>query len=165
MVFKQDTSGGLFSNYDEVGSMNINNPDAQLFSTLGSLENYRNVFGKFRFKLCYPELTWGINGSTCNEWIQESNPYTDSIITGFEEISLAFNNDGMRDAWRGLGKNLGGAFSDNAAIDDVPEGGGYFSTVGGYTYWDGIKIAGPRHPTSQEGSFSQITMVKLYVIT
>ena len=131
---------------------------------MATLENYRNVFGKFRFKICYPELTWGINGSKCNEWYQESNPYTDSIIMGFKEISLAFNNDGLRDAWRGLGRNADG-YKAETAIDDAPDSAGWFSAIGAHTYWSGTKIAGPRHPTSSQGHFSEITKVHLYVIT
>merc|ERR1712126_261825 len=75
-VFSHNVSGGLWTDHEEVGSKNVDNPDAKLYSILNKLENYRNKEGKFKFKLRYPELTWGINGSNCNEWFQTSNPYT-----------------------------------------------------------------------------------------
>ena len=90
-MFSHNVSGGLWTDHEEVGSKNVDNPDAKLYSILNKLENYRNKEGKFKFKLCYPELTWGKNGSNCNEWFQTSNPYTDSTITGFQEIFLAFD--------------------------------------------------------------------------
>ena len=163
-MFSHDISGGLFSDYAEVGAKNENSPGSKLFSILGKLEDYRNGEGKFRFKLCYPELTWGSGGSKCNEWIQTSNPYTDSTITGFEAVSLAFDVDSERNDWRGLGKNVP-KWEEFTAIDDDPDSEGYFSSLGAYSIWTQGSIAGPRHPTSSDGIFSFVTKVELYVIT
>ena len=104
-VFSHDVSGGLFSSYADVGSKNSKDPGSKLFSILDQLEDYRNSEGKFQFKLCYPELTWGKEKKNCNEWIQSSNPYTEYTITGFQEIFLAFDKDGKMNEWKGLGKN------------------------------------------------------------
>ena len=105
-MFGHDTKGGLFINQADVGSKNPDNSDALLFSKLGQLENCRNYDGTFKFKLCYPELTWGVNKEKCNEWIQSSNPLTESTITGFVAISLAFTKNGDLRDWKGLGKLL-----------------------------------------------------------
>ena len=68
-VFSHDTGGGLFSSQEEALNKNPDNPDAELFSILDQLENYRDHEGILHFKLCYPELT-GVGGGHCNEWTQ-----------------------------------------------------------------------------------------------
>ena len=76
---------------------------------LNQLEQYRGSDGNFQFKLCYPGLTTGVGGRKCNEWIQSSNPVTETTITGFKPIFLAFPNlapwNGKVGSWAGLGKN------------------------------------------------------------
>ena len=105
-MFSHDTKGGLFSSQDDAGNKNPDKPyTAQLFSILDKLENFRDRDGIFHLKLCYPELTLGIDGHTCNEWKQSSNPFTESSITGFEPIFLAFTQDSNFNDWRGLGKS------------------------------------------------------------
>ena len=159
-VFSHDVSGGLFTNYD-VGNKNPEDPDNKLYSILDQLEDYRSSVGKFQFKLCYPELTWGLDEKTCNEWIQASNPYTESSITGFEEIFLAFDKNSSNDDWRGLGKNLVG--NDVATmLDDSPDTSNWFSAIGAKSYWGNGTIPGPRHPTDHTTN-SQISMVELFV--
>ena len=156
-VFSHDLSGGLFTSYAEVGSKNPDNPDSKLFSILNQLETYRNSEGKFQLKLCYPELTWGKDGKTCNEWIQSSNPYTDSTITGFEAISLAFDKNGDLNEWKGLGKNSAGNDGD-AFVDDTPSNAYWYSAIGAKKAWYG-GIPGPRH-----SAISAISKVELYVM-
>jgi len=162
-VFGHDaTDGGFFESYEAVGSKNPEDPDSKLYSILDQLEDFRNSEGKFHFKLCYPELTWGKDGKTCNEWIQSSNPYTDSTITGFEEIFLAFDNNGNKDFWKGLGKNtdvhIGGAY-----LDDSPFDAYWFSAIGARTNWlKSDHIPGPRHPNDLSEE-SAVTKVELYV--
>ena len=160
-VFSHDASGGLFFNYEAVGSKNPDDPDSKLYSILDKLEDYRNSEGNFQFKLCYPELTWGKDGKACNEWIQSSNPFTESSVTDFEEIFLAFDKDSNNDDWRGLGKNLLG--KDVAAVmDDSPDTSNWFSAIGAKSYWGNGTIPGPRHPTDHNSN-SQISMVELFV--
>ena len=77
------------------------NPDDQdndLFSILDQLEDYRSADGSFRFKLCYPDLKWGVDGDTCNYWIQSSNPTVSTQVEGYQAIKIAFN----RQTWKGL---------------------------------------------------------------
>jgi len=159
-VFSHDVSGGLFTNYD-VGTKNPEDPDNKLYSILDQLEDYRSSVGKFQFKLCYPELTWGLDEKTCNEWIQTSNPYTESSITGFQEIFLAFDRNSNNDDWRGIGKNLVG--NDVAVMmDDSPDTSNWFSAIGAKSYWGNGTIPGPRHPTDHNTN-SQISIVELFV--
>ena len=92
------------------------------------MEDYRRD-GKFHFKLCYPQLTWGKNGKNCNEWIQSSNPYTETTITGFQEIFLAFDKSSLNENWRGLGRNIPG-YDGSTIIDDAPQSGYWHSAIG-----------------------------------
>ena len=159
-VFSHDTSGGLFSNKNDVLKFNPANSNADLFSILYSLEEYRDSKGNFQFKLCYPEIK-GIGGKSCNEWIQSSNPTTDSIITGFKPISLAFVKNSINDDWKGLGINSG---RSSTLIDDAPNHGYWFTAIGAFSNWGGQnKIPGPRiEPYS---SRSPTTQVELFVLS
>ena len=105
-VFQHNTAGGLFSSLEDALIKNPDNPDADLYSILKQLENFRNQDGNFHLKVCYPELS--VNGSSCNEWIQSSNPVTETKITGFQAISLVFTKNGDNRAWEGLGYDKAG---------------------------------------------------------
>ena len=176
-VFSQDVSKKLFTSYDGAGNSNPTNPDAPIFSILNQLENYRNRDGKFRLKLCYPEITWGVNGDNCNEWYQTSNPYTDSTISGYEMISLAFEIISSEEPFVGLGKNADGM--DEKAFIDASPATSYessrkvqFFIIGGKNYWpqpndSNSTIAGPYHPNvsaKKRKKLSAISKVELYVL-
>ena len=163
-VFKHNTAGGLFSNAADVLNKNLDNPDADLFSILDQLEDFRNADGKFQFKLCYPELT-GAGGGSCNVWIQTNNPATDSGLSGFEPITLAFNSrfdgDAWTGAWTGLGRNVGD--SDWALIDDFPNKPIRNSAIGAFHFLgDSETIPGPLLD-SDNLETSRVTKVELYV--
>ena len=145
-MFSHDVSGGFFKSHADVGSKNPKNPNHKLFSTLNELEKYRNSDGMFQFKLCYPELNWGRGGKTCNEWIQSSNPYTDSTIKDFVAIFLAFDRDSYNGHWKGLGKNSAGNDA-RTIVDDSPTQSYWYSAIGAKSAWRNGKIPGPRHPT------------------
>ena len=151
-VFGHDTAGGLFSRRADALTKNEDNPDAQLFSILNQLEKYRGSDGNFQFKLCYPEL------NKCNEWIQSSNPATETTIRGFKPISLAFKTNGIGHAWAGLGKSSSNKYSE-VLIDDAPAYMNSHCAIGACAYWPGKPmIPGPR---GENG----ITKVNLYVMT
>ena len=142
---------------------------------MDQLENYRNSDGRFRLKLCYPEITWGMHGDNCNEWYQTSNPYTDSTITGYERISLDFEMASSKEPFGGLGKNAEG-MDEKALIDDSPtisyESSNIvqFYAIGAKDYWphsSNSTIAGPIHPTAgarKRRKLSAISKVELYVM-
>ena len=159
-VFSHDTRGGLFSSQDNAGHKNPEMPyTAKLFSILDQLENFRENDGNFHLKLCYPELTWGIDGQTCNEWKQSSNPYTDSLITGFQPIFLAFTQDSYFNDWRGLGKSP--SQFPQTLIDDAPEESFWSSAIGATEYFpEKPFILGPKHT---EIDNMNVTKVELYV--
>ena len=73
-IFGHNTEGGLFSSKMDAMVKNLEIPNAFLFSILKYLEHYRGKDGNFQFKLCYPEV------GKCNEWIQTSNPATETTI-------------------------------------------------------------------------------------
>ena len=154
-MFNHDTRGGVFSSQEDAANKNADDPDAYLFSILDQLENFRDRDGNFHLKLCYPEMTWGVNGKTCNEWKQSSNPFTETSITGFQPIFLAFTEDSSFKDWRGLGRSP--SQFPQTLIDDAPEIGHWSSAIGATKHFSGF-IPGPRN---QENIY--VTKVELYV--
>ena len=137
------------------------NPHADLFSILDQLERYRGSDGNFRFKLCYRELTWGEVGRKCNEWIQSSNPLTETTITGFKAISLAFTITSYKKPWGGLGKSL--SQWPYAAIDDSPSQSYWWFAIGSTRVNNG-GIPGPRYSDdATHNQFGTVKKVLLYV--
>ena len=144
-MFSHDLRGGVFSSQADAARKNPDKHNAYLFSILDQLEKYRGADGNFRFKLCYPELKWGVDGEGCNEWIQSSNPLTDTNIKGFKPISLAFTKDSYLGNWQGLGKSP--SKWSNAAIDDSPTKKNWWTAIG-VTKLFYKKMPGPRSPRS-----------------
>lgn len=161
-VFSHNTSGGLFPNKEAVLESNPTNADADLFSILYKLDEFKDSNGNFHFKLCYPELK-GIGGKSCNEWRQSSNPTgPGSIITGFSPIHLAFDKNSYNQPWKGLGRNLPQYQSYRSLIDDAPTGSYWYSAIGAFGYWPAAPtIPGPRLPDPLRAS--AVTKVELYV--
>ena len=170
-VFRHDSSNGdYFRDLDAALNWNFELPDATLFSILDQLENFRRPDGKFRFKLCYPER-WGWAGGRCNEWLQTSNPVTDTEITGFERISnnlIAFRSrlvNGATVAWEGIGRSNDS--SSGSLIDDDPTGSNWFTAIGAYRTGKETlpnTIPGP-YQDPYADSFSMVHVVELYVLT
>ena len=162
-MFNHDTRGGFFSNQDDVTSKNSDNPDAYLFSILDQLESYRGSDGNFTFLVCYPELKWGVDGKVCNEWIQSSNPLTESTIIGFQPISLAFTLDSYRNDWRGIGRSP--SSFECTTIDDSPSQSNCYTAIGAITNWpteENLSIPGPCNEIGSNNP-SGVTKVTLYV--
>ena len=135
---------------------NPGNPNADLYSILGQLDQFK-IENNFYFRLCYPELK-GKDDSSCNYWSQSSNPATDSTISGFKPISLAFTKNSYGQEWTGLGKNIHKyAFT---YIDDAPNEGNWYSAVGAFSFWPAKPyIPGPR---LEPDPASAITKVDLH---
>ena len=160
-VFSHNTLGGLFTNKSDVLKKNSGNSSAYLYSKLYKLEDYRDGEANFQFKLCYPKVL-GIGGKSCNEWIQSSNPATNSTIIGFKPMSLAFAKDSYNNDWKGLGINLP-KLQGPTLIDDSPSGGNWYSAIGAFRYWGGQNtIPGPKIEPSSK---SPITKVELFVLS
>ena len=162
-VFQHNTAGGLFSSLEEALNKNPDNPDADLFSILDQLENFRNQDGNFHLKLCYPEVN--SNGGFCNEWIQTSNPATEIDRIGFQAISLSFPKNGANNPWRGLGLNrcVPGrqchGYSNRTLISDSPSNRQWNGAIGA-THWSEIEsgvIPGPESYTVSKVVLSVFT--------
>ena len=150
-IFGHNTEGGLFSSKMDAMVKNLEIPNAFLFSILKYLEHYRGKDGNFQFKLCYPEV------GKCNEWIQTSNPATETTIRGFKAISLDFKINSLQNAWAGLGKNAYGT----TLIDDAPEYDSGFCAIGATKYWpEKFQIPGPfcRSPGFTSGGISEVNL-------
>ena len=123
---------------------NSADPNADLFSILGQLHHLK-INDTFNFRLCFPELK-GVNGSSCNDWSQSTNPATNSTIAGFKPKSLAFTKNSYLKEWKGLGKNVLREDRDTF-IDDAPKDFYWYSAVGAFKFWPGGNkptIPGPR---------------------
>ena len=86
-MFNHNAEGGeFFANFDDALKKNENNPTANLYSILNKLETFRISTGKFRLKLCFPQI---VAKKHCNEWFQSSNPATHNTIEEhtFEALS------------------------------------------------------------------------------
>lgn len=145
---------------DDVLSKNPNDPNADLYSILDTLEKYRDAEGKFTFKICYPEFK-GNGGGSCNEWKQSSNPATESTITDFEAIStpLPWNFNGNGKPWGGIGKNAKTVDQEKTLIDDVPSNKNSWMSIGAFVETPRQRILGPRFSF---GSY-EVTTVELFV--
>ena len=160
-VFNHNTDGGLFSSPEDALNKNNDDPTAELYSILGSLEEYR-IAGRFHFRLCYPELIGVNDGDGCNEWIQTSNPATDSTITGFEPISLSFPYNSYTKDWVGIGKDITSKYL-GAFIDDSPNDDYFWTSIGAFQYHGSAStIPGPKSKTQTENQYL-VKKVQLYV--
>ena len=135
---------------------NPDDPNANLFSNLVKLENYRGKDGNFQFKLCYPEV------GKCNEWIQSSNPATETTIRGFRAISLDFTRNGVRGAWAGLGKSSAISYAETL-IDDSPAARNWHCAIGSCAYWPRKPLIPGPTEFQDRGQNSGISEVVLYV--
>ena len=128
-VFSHDTSGGLFVNINDAKNKNSDDPSAALFSILDQLEGMRNSDGKFYLKLCYPELTQF--NPPCNEWIQTSNPATETAITGYKEVQVTFQGSAERTGAKFGGLELVTSKSPGRTwIDADPSHGNWWYAIG-----------------------------------
>jgi len=161
-VFSHNTDGGIFSGPEDALSKNSDDPTADLYSILDQLDKYKSDKG-FHFKLCYPELIGVYNGDGCNEWIQTSNPATDTTVTGFKAISLTFPYNSYMKDWDGIGKDIKKDTWLGAFIDDSPNGDYFWTSIGAYQYHGSAStIPGPKSKTEGENQFL-VTKVELYV--
>ena len=79
-VFNHNAAGGsFFANFSDALSKNTNDTNANLYAILDKLDVYKGGNGKYRLKICWPQMTVA---KKCNEWYQASNPAVDSTITG-----------------------------------------------------------------------------------
>ena len=125
---------------------------ALLFSRLDQLENFRAEDGKFHLKIVYP----GLGGR--NEWIQTSNPVTESTIEGFQPVQLDYQINGVEDPWAGLGLN---AENPKVLISDTPTTFQFYMCIGCQREYLAGTIAGPINPAEIEKQ--AVTRVELYI--
>ena len=119
-----------------------------LFSRLDELEEFKTEDGKFHLKIVYPEL----GGS--NEWIQTSNPVTESTIEGYQSVTLDYELNGLNEPWGGLGLHTG----DHGLITDTPTRTNWYMCIGCQHSWGGSEtIPGPNSGTKA------VTRVELYI--
>ena len=144
----------LFQTEQDSLEKNPEDPDASLFSILGSVEKFRNEEGKFVFKIVYPEL------KGLNLWEQTSNPATAETIEGFQGLRLNFSEAGDGGDWGGLGKcSHSSALICDAPSQDTEETLAMCIGCGRYARAAGKeirKIPGPKH------SISAVSKVELY---
>jgi len=128
-------------------SMNANNPSADNFSILNTLEQYKRD-GKFQFKMVWPKDTAA--NSPTYIWTQTSNP-TKGRVSGYKGIEVPYTGR----FWGGLEK--GGSSS---LMDGSVNHGNWFYAIGSYSHWNG---AYPAYAKTNSDYAHQQTQVELYV--
>ena len=157
-MFSHDVSGGFFKDAADTMSKNPDDENARLFSILDQMESLSASLGVFRLRQCYPEH----DEPNCNEWVQSSNPVTESIITGFKAINWVRTMNSQAKPFGGLGLNEN---YDQSLIDDRPRNTPNqcycFHSIGSNTeHWAGSgRIPGPR----DAGEGRKVQKVELYM--
>merc|ERR1712141_925137 len=146
-IFSHNSRYGYFDDAADALSRNADDESQPLFSRLSDIEQFRNAQGEFHFKLVYPEIP------AVNEWIQTSNPTTETTITGFKATSLDISINSIDDAWAGLGVGDEG----KCVMDDSPDTTKWWTAIG----------AERPYPTNSETfpglKKNKVSMVELYV--
>ena len=83
--FNHDLAGGYFPDKEEAYNYNEDDPDAELYSILNQMEEFRKD-GVFHIRQCYPTLT--SFDPPCNEWTQSSNFAEEEAISDFKPITI-----------------------------------------------------------------------------
>ena len=151
---------GLFINIEDAKNKNSADPNAALFSKLDQLEGMRDSDGEFHLKLCYPELTQF--HPPCNEWIQTSNPATETAITGYREVQVTFKGSSGRGTKFG-GLAISPYSSGSTWIDADPSHSHWWYAIGALKHNGGhLTIPGP---VDGNNKGYPITKVELFVQT
>ena len=95
LVFKQDINhpvmkDNFFPNHSSALSFISGDPfRTDLFSNLNQLEHMRHAEdNKLHLKLVYHRLSLKLTKHSFFEWKQESNPASESTVSGFEELTF-----------------------------------------------------------------------------
>ena len=77
-----------------------------------------------------------------NEWLQSSNPATDSTIEGYEPVTITYGaDDNANPLFRGLGRD-DGSNAEKCAIDHTPKVNKWYFCIGVLNLFNG-GIPGP----------------------
>ena len=121
----------------------------------------RDSDGKFHLKLCYPELMQF--NPPCNEWIQTSNPATETAITGYREVRITFKGSSTHGHLKFGGLAISPLMSRYTWIDADPLTSSWWYAIGALKHLKGqITIPGPVNGNKKGYN---ITKVELFVQT
>jgi hypothetical protein len=129
-----------FSGQDEAESCNTDDPDADLYSIMSTIEDYRDSEGKFTFKWVWPTLSSSTNPDfkNYNIWKQTDNPTEttqtgshSSITNGYEELDVTFDMKADGTGFTGLYKTQ----STSSTRWDGDPGNCWFFAIGSYSQW------------------------------
>lgn len=128
LVFNHNIVDGYFADDVEAATFNVNNPEANKYSILSYLENFRSMQGNFTFKINWPGYT------PRNIWQQRTNPTTDVDVDGYIPISITAPGS-VSNYWGGLELGNGTHGPGNgvkAFIDGSVNQSNYFYAIGEY---------------------------------
>ena len=152
-VYSHDAVGGYFPDLESGKQFNEYDPGAYLYSILYKLEDYRKD-GIFHIRFCWEELEYDF---PCNEWKQSSNFAEEKEIIDFEEVEITFPQSGIGGTFGGLG--LSPASYANNLIDDLPDHGNWWYSVGTLTAY-GSGFPGPcPYPVTKGEIFIAASMI------
>ena len=132
----KNTTAVRFANIEETKNKNPDDENADLFSILGQLENYRTCSGQLHFKLCWPELAEEYS-FPCNEWTQRTNPAESIMTRGYTPVRITFDPENFR----GLAKDNSGVGCN--LMDYRPYVGNWWFSVGTLCPFGVDSIPGP----------------------
>ena len=135
-VFSHESAGGYFPDIEQAKSYNKDDPNADLYSILDQIENYRKD-GVFHIRICYDELAE--DNFPCNEWTQSSNFVEETNVTDFNAFDITFKQSGDGGTFGGLG------LSPPSSSYTLVHSSNYWFSIGSIVQVD-IGIAGP-YPT------------------
>ena len=78
-VFSHDVSGGPFPSVGGTQLLNPLDDDADLYSIMDKLLQFKHSDGRWHFKICYPELQ-NLHSFPCNQWSQMRRPHVGVAI-------------------------------------------------------------------------------------
>lgn len=128
LVFNHNIIDGYFADDVEAATFNVSNPEANKYSILSYLENFRSLQGNFTFKINWPGYT------PRNIWQQRTNPTSDVDVDGYIPISITAPGS-VSNYWGGLELGNGTHGPGNgvkAFIDGSVNQSNYFYAIGEY---------------------------------
>ena len=137
-VYSHNVEGGFFPSVYDGLQYNEDDPKANLYSILYRLEEFRKD-GVFHIRFCWEYLITR-HKFPCNEWKQSSNFAIETTITDFEPLAITFEKSGVGGTFGGLGVSPP-SFCCNL-IDDLPDHGNWFYSVGTVMGW-AVGFPGP----------------------
>jgi hypothetical protein len=143
-IFNHNIVDGYFANSTDVLSKNVANPNANLYSILNQLDEFK-ANNRYIFRINWPGYVQR------NIWMQSSSPLISQPVAGYVPLSIDTSSQG----WGGIERDCGVGCA-NTFMDGTIGTTNYFYAIGQYAVWTG------GIPASYEVSMSGVQQVQLW---